>query len=429
MAVINLEAEQAVIGGVLLEGELIKECSLLPEHFYKQEHIVIWEAARALDKAKKPVDLVTIVTELGERIEQAGGLKYIQDLAVGVPTTTNFEYYVTAVLDAWKMRKAETQAVELINRVNAERNTDVIAETVQKLTHLDETGQQMDYNHTATLSEVYDEMENQPEGLTGIDTGYVDLNRITNGLNSSDLLIVAARPAMGKTAFVLNVGGNAAGLDKACVSIFSLEMPKKQLIRRMICAIGNIDADKMRNPKSRFSNEDWEKATRAIGIINNMNLHIYDEPGQTVQGIRARVRRLKNKYPDVPHLVIIDYLQLISYIGRAHNRNEEVAEMSRALKIMAREFELPVVALSQLSRSVEQRQDKRPMLSDLRDSGAVEQDADIIMFLYRDDYYDAQSEKKNVTEVIVGKNRHGATGTVELAFLKEYNKFVSLARG
>lgn len=264
--------------------------------------------------------------------------------------------------------------------------------------------------------------------LTGIPTGYDDLNRMTAGLQEGDLIIIGARPSMGKTAFVLNIAFHAASAHTA-TGIFSLEMGEEQLLKRMISSTGNIDATKLKNPKKLCNLKDWEKISQAMGLINDLPLEIYDKANVTMQEIYAKTRKLKRKYPNKKVLIAIDYLQLIVCDPKHRgNRMQEIGEISRKLKLMARELNVCVVALSQLSRAVESRQDKRPLLSDLRENGQIEQDADLIAFLYREDYYDRETENKNITEIILAKQRNGPVGVVELAFIKEFSKFVNLER-
>lgn len=426
MPAINLEAEQALLGCILQEGDLIKEISLQDEHFYDFKHKTIFGTMRELEKREIPIDLVSMSTHiLKDQVE----VSYMTELAMSVPSVEGYRQYEKYVMDAWKLRKAELAVNQLKQEAPQAKDTQIISDTIQALTRLDETGFDQDFSLKNTLMELHEELENQKEGLTGIDTGYTDLNMMTNGLQNQDMIILAARPSVGKTAFALNVGANACEKSKACVSIFSLEMGSKSLLKRMICAVGNIDANMIKNPNRFFKDaNNWNKYQATMAHINKFNLHIYDEANQTVQQMRSRLRRLKRKYPDVPHLAIIDYLQLIQGSGNS-NRVQEVSEISRSIKIMARDLDLPIICLSQLSRSVEQRQDKRPMLSDLRESGGIEQDADLIAFLYRDDYYDKETEDKNTVEVILGKQRNGPTGMVKLGFLKEYNRFVNLAWG
>jgi replicative DNA helicase len=262
--------------------------------------------------------------------------------------------------------------------------------------------------------------------ITGIATGFTELDKITAGFQRNDLIIVGARPSVGKTAFALNISQNVATKTGENVAIFSLEMGAEQLVMRMLCAEGNIDAQRLRT--GSLTDEDWGKLTMAMGSLSNAGIFIDDTPGIRVSEIRAKSRRLKQEQGGLG-MILIDYLQLVQGSGRSgENRQQEVSEISRSLKALARELEVPVIALSQLSRGVEQRQDKRPMMSDIRESGSIEQDADIVAFLYRDDYYDKESENKNIIEIIIAKQRNGPTGTVSLAFIKEYNKFVNLER-
>ena len=269
-------------------------------------------------------------------------------------------------------------------------------------------------------------MHNRVGDITGIPTGFAELDKMTAGFQRNDLIIVAARPSVGKTAFALNIAQNVATKTDENVAIFSLEMGAEQLVMRMLCAEGNIDAQRLRT--GSLTDEDWGKLTMAMGSLSNAGIFIDDTPGVRVKEIRAKCRRLKQEQGGLG-MILIDYLQLIQGSGRSgENRQQEVSEISRSLKALARELQVPVIALSQLSRGVEQRQDKRPMMSDIRESGSIEQDADIVAFLYRDDYYDKESENKNIIEIIIAKQRNGPTGTVSLAFVKEYNKFVNLER-
>ena len=269
-------------------------------------------------------------------------------------------------------------------------------------------------------------MHNRVGDITGIATGFAELDKMTAGFQRNDLIIVGARPSVGKTAFALNIAQNVATKTDENVAIFSLEMGAEQLVMRMLCAEGNIDAQRLRT--GSLTDEDWGKLTMAMGSLSNAGIFIDDTPGVRVQDIRAKCRRLKQEQGGLG-MILIDYLQLVLGSGRSgENRQQEVSEISRSLKALARELQVPVIALSQLSRGVEQRQDKRPMMSDIRESGSIEQDADIVAFLYRDDYYDKESENKNIIEIIIAKQRNGPTGTVSLAFVKEYNKFVNLER-
>lgn len=326
------------------------------------------------------------------------------------------------------MRHAQEVAGDLYNRLQKDKDISAISNTIDELNAIEETGYSGEFDLKETLVGLYKKMQIDVGDLTGINTGYNDFNRMTSGLQTGDLIIVGARPAMGKTAFVLNVAYHAASSDTA-VGVFSLEMGEEQLLKRMISSAGNVEATKMKNPKKLCNIKDWENISQAMGLINNLPLEIYDKANVTMQEIYAKTRKLKRKYPDKKVLIAIDYLQLI--VGdpkHRGNRMQEIGEISRKLKLMARELDVCVVALSQLSRAVESRQDKRPLLSDLRETGQIEQDADLIAFLYREDYYDAETANKSITEIILAKQRNGPVGTVELAFIKKFSKFVNLER-
>ncbi|PDY47665.1 replicative DNA helicase [Bacillus pseudomycoides] len=424
----NLEAEQSVLGSIIMEGDLIKDCQLKPNQFSLPTHQAIFKAMRELEDAESPIDLVTVVEKLDSFINQIGGIQILVNLADSVSTTKNFSYHEGLVIEAWKMRHAQEVAGDLYKRLQKDRDISVISNTIDELNAIEETGYSGEFDLKETLVGLYKKMQIDVGDLTGINTGYNDLNRMTSGLQTGDLIIVGARPAMGKTAFVLNVAYHAASSDTA-VGIFSLEMGEEQLLKRMISSAGNVDATKMKNPKKLCNIKDWENISQAMGLINNLPLEIYDKANVTIQEIYAKTRKLKRKHPDKKVLIAIDYLQLI--VGdpkHRGNRMQEIGEISRKLKLMAREFDVCVVALSQLSRAVESRQDKRPLLSDLRETGQIEQDADLIAFLYREDYYDAETANKNITEIILAKQRNGPVGTVELAFIKEFSKFINLER-
>ncbi|PEI43789.1 replicative DNA helicase [Bacillus pseudomycoides] len=424
----NVEAEQSVLGGIIMEGDLIKDCQLKPNQFSLPTHQAIFKAMRELEDAESPIDLVTVVEKLDSFINQIGGIQFLVNLAEGVSTTKNFSYHESLVIEAWKMRHAQEVAGDLYKRLQKDKDISAISNTIDELNAIEETGYSGEFDLKETLVDLYKKMQIDVGDLTGINTGYNDLNRMTSGLQTGDLIIVGARPAMGKTAFVLNVAYHAAD-SNTVVGIFSLEMGEEQLLKRMISSAGNVDATKMKNPKKLCSIKDWESISQAMGLINNLPMEIYDKANVTMQEIYAKTRKLKRKHPDKKALIAIDYLQLI--VGdpkHRGNRMQEIGEISRKLKLMARELDVCVVALSQLSRAVESRQDKRPLLSDLRETGQIEQDADLIAFLYREDYYDTETENKNITEIILAKQRNGPVGTVELAFIKEFSKFINLER-
>ena len=412
---INLEAENSLLGCILKDNELIKELSIESKHFYDASNQHLFEVMQEIDKNDDPIDVVTILTKTNN-VDK----KHLGDLLNSVASLEPFKTYERLIIESWKMRKAQ----EIKSRDIS--NVDDITQLMNELSELELQNNDDDYDHQAALVNLYQEIENQPEGLSGIDTGFKDLNRMLDGFQSGDLIISAARPSVGKTAKMLNHAikhGEAGGI----VAIFSLEMDRDSLNKRMLSTIGRIDGHKMRRPKQLFNADDWSNLTIAMGILSKMNIHIEDKAGQTVPFIRSKVKKLKRKFPDTPMLILIDYLQLIRSTVRHESKNIEVGEITRSLKELAKDTKSPVYLLSQLSRGVESRQDKRPMMSDIRDSGSIEQDADVIEFLYRDDYYNHDTEAKNIIEIIIAKQRNGAVGTVELAFIKEYNLFADLA--
>ncbi|MCY8378441.1 replicative DNA helicase [Bacillus haynesii] len=420
----NVEAEQALLGCILVESDLIKELSLQPEHFSETRHQVIFKAMREVEKLGKSVDMVTTVTKLGDSVEQVGGLQYLTDLGSAVASTANFLAYQTLIYEAYRLREMKKIAIEFANTPT----DDGITELYKRAMELQEIGIEKTRTKQDVLMEIYNDMHEEKEDITGINTGLIDLNAMTGGWQDGDLIVLAARPSMGKTAFALNMG--KANCEKGGVSdIFSLEMPDKQLTHRLLSNLGNIEGSKWKNPPKFFSDRDYENATKAIGEYEKWNINIHDQPAQTLADIRSKIRETKKENPDnKKHLVIIDYLQLIRAIGKYERRDLEVGSITAELKEMARAFKIPIILLSQLSRAVEQRQDKRPMMSDLRESGSIEQDADVVMFLYRDDYYNKNSELKNIIEIDLAKQRNGPTGIIQASFIKEYGRFINLAK-
>ncbi|WP_134702333.1 replicative DNA helicase [Ammoniphilus sp. YIM 78166] len=431
----NMEAEQAVLGAIFLEHEALVSASeiLAPSDFYRPAHQRVYQVMIELGERGEPVDLVTVTAALENKkqLEDVGGVTYLTDLANSVPTAANIEYYCRIIEQKAVLRQLIRTATKIVTDGynQSEDLGDLLSDAEKNIMQISQKRAKGGFQHIRNvLMEAYEriEMLSTKKGeITGIPTGYPDLDKMTAGLHRSDLIILAARPAVGKTAFALNVAQNVATRAGEPVAIFSLEMGAAQLVMRMICAEGNIDAGKIRT--GYLDEDDWRKLTMSIGTLSKAPIFIDDTPGVTAADIRSKCRRLLQEQGTLG-LVLIDYLQLISGKAGGDNRQQEVSEISRTLKLMARELNCPVIALSQLSRAVEQRQDKRPMLSDIRESGAIEQDADIVAFLYREDYYDNETEEKNVIEVIIGKHRAGPTGTVKLAFLKEFNKFVSLAQ-
>jgi replicative DNA helicase len=431
----NIEAEQAVLGAVFLEPSSLTTASeiLIPEDFYRASHQRIFNVMLTLNEKGEPVDLVTVTSELADLklLEEIGGVSYLSDLANSVPTAANIEYYAKIVEEKSILRRLIRTATSIVTDGYArDDEVDVLLNEAEKgiLDVSRRKNSSSFQNIKDVLVQAYDNIEllhNRVGDITGISTGFRELDRMTAGFQRNDLIIVAARPSVGKTAFALNIAQNVATKTDENVAIFSLEMGAQQLVMRMLCAEGNIDAQNLRTGK--LTTEDWGKLTMAMGSLSNAGIYIDDTPGVKINEIQSKCRRLKQE--NGLGMILIDYLQLIQGNGRAgENRQQEVSEISRSLKSLARELEVPVIALSQLSRGVESRQDKRPMMSDIRESGSIEQDADIVAFLYRDDYYDKESEAKNIIEIIIAKQRNGPVGTVELAFVKEYNKFVNLEK-
>ncbi len=431
----NLEAEQAVLGSILLQAEALVTAMerLGSEDFYSPEHGLIYEAMIELGEDNQPIDLVTLTAWLQNKqhLEEIGGVSYLAKLVSGVPTAANVDYYAQIVEEKSLLRRLIRTATQIVqNGYAASEDVGVLlSEAESRILEIANNRSSSGFiSIRDVLMEVFEKVEflySHKGGTTGIPSGFQDLDKMTAGFQRSDLIIVAARPSVGKTAFALNIAQNVGVRAKETVAIFSLEMSAAQLVQRMICAESNVDAGRMRT--GFLEGDDWEKLTMAIGSLSEASIYIDDTPGITVADIRAKCRRLKKEKG--LGMILIDYLQLIQGRGKAgENRQQEVSEISRTLKQIARELEVPVIALSQLSRGVEQRQDKRPLMSDLRESGSIEQDADIVAFLYRDDYYDKESEKKNIIEIIIAKQRNGPVGTVELAFLKQFNKFVSIDR-
>ncbi|RFU61160.1 replicative DNA helicase [Peribacillus glennii] len=423
MELFNQEAEEAVVGALFLEDGLIRECVLEPEQLYHTRlKRILWAMKRA-DAKGKPIDVISVMEEIGtHNLHKIGGIGYITELAGSVPTTANFGFYQDIVLEYFQKRKA----VEVAGRIMEEAKTEDIGRTIhhgiQELMKIDKHGSKEDGCILPCLTEIYNDCETEYPDITGIPSGFKKLDKLTGGFQESDFIVIGARPSVGKTAFAMNISTYAAHSD-ACL-VFSLEMAKKQLLKRATSSLGDISNQKMRNPQKLLGDEDWMKLSKAMGMLSTSNLQIYDKAGMDLRYIWSQVRKARRMLGDEKRmLVIIDYLQLIVGDGSKPNRQAEISEISRGLKHMARELNAAVIALSQLSRGVESRQNKRPMLSDLRESGQIEQDADLIAFLYRDDYYSLDSEEKNIVEVILAKQRNGPIGTVKLTFHKEIGRF------
>lgn len=432
----NIEAEQAVLGAMLIKKEAIAEASqiLKPEDFYREAHRLVFENMLSLFNRNEAVDLITVTEELRKngQLEKAGGIAFVTSLANAVPTAANIEYHARIVKEKSHLRSLINAATEIA--ALAYEDTDDVVELMDRSEKLIlEAAAQQNSNAFVPIKEILlstfariEKLYESKGGLTGLSSGFKDLDKLTSGLQASDLILVAARPSMGKTAFTLNIATHVAVREKKPVAFFSLEMSKEQLVQRMLCAEGGIDSQRLRI--GQLEDEDWTRLISAADRLNSAPIFIDDTPGITIMELRSKARRLKAEH-DL-QLIVIDYLQLMQ--GRSNkngdNRQQEISEISRSLKALARELNVPVIALSQLSRSVESRQVKKPMLSDLRESGSLEQDADIVMFLYREDYYDPDTDQKNITDVIIAKHRNGPVDTIQLFFHKQFTKFADLSR-
>lgn len=430
----NLDAEQSTLGSMLLEKEAIyKGAELLrPDDFYREAHRVIFEVVVSLANKGEPVDMITVSEELKQRgmLDKVGGVAYLTQLANFVPTAANVEHYARIVAEKSLLRSIISVATNIVKMgYEGSEEVDVILDRAEK--DIFEISQKRNIKGFVSLRsilvETFERIEKLYEskgGVTGLPTGYPDFDRMTAGLQPSDLIILAARPSMGKTTFALNLASYAAVELKIPVIIFSLEMSKEQLALKLLCSEAGVDNQRIRTGTLR--DDDWPKLSHALGRLSDAMLFIDDTPGISVLEIRAKARRIKAEYG--LGLVIVDYLQLMQSRSRSENRQQEVSEISRSLKALARELAVPVIALSQLSRAVEQRADKKPGLADLRESGSLEQDADIVGFLYREDYYNPETDRKNITELIIAKQRNGPVGSVDFYFQKEFSKFQSLSR-
>ena len=429
----DIEAEQAILGCMLIDQDATSDAIevLKPEDFYRDDHKYIYEAMLNLYTKGEPIDIITVKDELTsmQKFEAVGGIEYLATLPERAPLVANSDKYIKIVEEKSILRKLIKTATEIegLGYAQNEEVDNVIDQAEKKIFDIMQNKNQKGYTPIKdVLVETFAELEklyNQKQPVTGIATGFTDLDNRTAGLHNSDLILIAARPAMGKSAFALNIATNAAINEKVPVAIFNLEMSKTQLVNRMLCSEAMVDSNKVRTGK--IDEEDWIKLATALGPLSEAPIYIDDTPGISISEIRAKCRKLKLEKNI--GLVVIDYLQLIQGSGKKNSsREQEISEISRSLKIIAKELDVPVIALSQLSRESEKRQDHKPMLSDLRESGAIEQDADLVMFIYRDDYYNQDSEKKNIAEIILAKHRAGATGTIELLWMGSYTKFANL---
>ena len=440
----DIEAEQAVLGAIFLDAEALVEAmaQIEPQDFYRRAHQIVFRSMIALNDRNENIDIITLKSQIESEntLEDVGGISYLTELSQVTPTASGVAHYAKIVKDKSTLRELIQAATKIVKEgYSQEGSVEEIVEAAEKgILNVSEkrnsTGFQAIADVLNSTMEHIDMLSQQNEEITGLPTGYPELDKMTAGLQPEELIILAARPAVGKTAFALNIAQNIGTRTDRSVAIFSLEMGAESLVNRMLCAEGTIEASHLRT--GQLTEEEWHHLIMAMGSLSRTSIFIDDTPGIKVSEIRARCRRLAQEKGNLG-LILIDYLQLIEGSGR-ESRQQEVSEISRQLKKLAKELKVPVIALSQLSRSVEQRQDKRPVLSDIRESGSIEQDADIVAFLYREDYYQRQGteEDKNeeeqavddVIEVIIEKNRSGARGTVELLFKKEYNKFASISR-
>ncbi|VGS05152.1 replicative DNA helicase [Streptococcus pyogenes] len=437
----DLLAEQSVLGSIFISPDkliAVREF-ISPDDFYKYAHKIIFRAMITLSDRNDAIDAITIRTILDDQddLQSIGGLSYIVELVNSVPTSANAEYYAKIVAEKAMLRDIIARLTESVNLAYDEilKPEEVIAGVERALIELNEHSNRSGFRKISDVLKVnyeaLEERSKQNSNVTGLPTGFRDLDKITTGLHPDQLVILAARPAVGKTAFVLNIAQNVGTKQKKTVAIFSLEMGAESLVDRMLAAEGMVDSHSLRT--GQLTDQDWNNVTIAQGALAEAPIYIDDTPGIKITEIRARSRKLSQEVDGGLGLIVIDYLQLITGT-KPENRQQEVSDISRQLKILAKELKVPVIALSQLSRGVEQRQDKRPVLSDIRESGSIEQDADIVAFLYRDDYYRKEGDdaeetvEDNTIEVILEKNRAGARGTVKLMFQKEYNKFSSIAQ-
>jgi replicative DNA helicase len=430
----SVEAEQSVIGSMIMDRDAIMTASeiVTSEDFYQHQYGVLFDAMVELYNEGKPVDLVTLQERLREKDvpPEISDMEFARDLLNAVPTSANVRHYATIVQEKSMLRRLIKVNEEIANTCYlAKESTDeILEETEKKIFDLIQKRSTGDFVPIKdVVLNALDKIEKASKNkgtVTGIPTGFIDLDYKTSGFQPSDLILIAARPSMGKTAFVLNIAQNMAFKEGKTVAIFSLEMSKEQLVNRLFSLESRVDSQALRT--GNLSDEDWAKLIEGAAVVGKSNLIIDDTPGISIGELRSKCRKFKLEH-DLG-IIIIDYLQLMSGSKRSESRQQEISDISRSLKAVARELNVPVVALSQLSRAVEQRPDHRPMLSDLRESGAIEQDADVVMFLYRDDYYNKDTDKKNIAEIIIAKQRNGPIGTVELVWLPNYTKFANMKK-
>jgi replicative DNA helicase len=429
----SLEAEQAVLGAILIDAIALNQVVeiLKPTDFYRHSHHLIFEAALELFEKNEPVDIITVseVLKDQEKLENVGGRSYVNDLALSVLTTDNVTYYARIIRDKALLRGLIAAGTEIVCSAYEDPDAETaIDHAQQSIFQIAQKGMPDELIHVkdilpTTWTQIEDRHSNKGS-LMGVSTGFYDLDTYTSGLQKSDLLILAARPSMGKTAFVLNIASNVGIRERKPVLVFSLEMSKEQLVQRMLCAEADIDAQRIRN--GEINENDFVKLSGAMGKLGDAPIYIDDTPGISPMELRAKARKLVAESGELG-LIVIDYLQLMEGKagGGGDNRVQEISAISRGLKGIARELNVPVIALSQLSRAVESRQDKKPMLSDLRESGSIEQDADLVMFIYRDEYYNKDSERPGTADIIIAKQRNGPVGEINLLFRHSTTRFLN----
>ena len=430
----STEAEQSVIGSMIMSRDAIIEASeiITGADFYQQQYGIVFEAMIELNDEGKAVDLVTLQERLKEKDlpPEISSMEFVRDLLSAVPTSANVKYYAEIVAEKSMLRKLIKTTEEISNAcyLGKEKTQDILETTEKKIFDLVQNRGSQEFvpirQVVLNAIEKIEKASRNQGSVTGIPTGFIDLDYKTSGFQPSDLILVAARPSMGKTAFVLNIAQYMAFRNDVTAAIFSLEMSKEQLVNRLLALESKVDSQNIRT--GNLEDEEWAKLIEGANIIGNSHLIIDDKPGISISELRSKCRKYKMEHN--LWIIFIDYLQLMTGSGRSESRQQEISEISRSLKALARELNVPVVALSQLSRAVEQRPDHRPMLSDLRESGAIEQDADVVMFIYRDDYYNKDSENKNIAEIIIAKQRNGPIGTVNLVWMPNYTKFVNMKK-
>ena len=430
----SIEAEQSVIGAMIMDREAIIVASeiITGDDFYSRQYGILFETMVELNDEGRPVDLVTLQDRLKEKDvpPEVSSLEFVRDLITAVPTSANIKYYANIVADKSTLRKLIKLNEEIANTcyVGKESLEVILEDTEKRVFDLVQRRNTEDFVPIRQIvMNAMDRIERASHNkgkVTGVATGFIDLDYKTAGMQPSDLILIAARPSMGKTAFVLNIAEYVAFKQNHTVAIFSLEMSKEQLVNRLFSMESKVDSNHLRT--GNLNDEEWEKLIESAGVIGKSNLIIDDTPGISIPELRSKCRKYKLEH-DL-EMIIIDYLQLMTGSGRTDSRQQEISDISRSLKALARELNVPVIALSQLSRAVEQRPDHRPMLSDLRESGAIEQDADVVMFIYRDEYYNKDTEKKNIAEIIIAKQRNGPIGTIELVWLPDFTKFGNLQK-